>query len=346
MRLFNLILIFFIGYAAQAQRTGYKLDVITQYSKAQNELSAGRVDEAYTLFQSCLAKDSACAEAYLSLSMIDFDRGDLTKSYSNAKKGQSLTPFDAQANRQLGKVLYAQGFYEEASIFLKKAIALDNSNASGYYYLALTHQSLNDNESSVFYFEKAITLMPDNEQFWNSRGLLFMQMEQYEDAKNDFAFALKLAPTKVPYRVNLANALFKINENQQALQVINKGKQTATPAEKADLYALEGYYYLDQQLPSKADSCFKMAIQLDAEETAGFIGQAAVDIAQEDFASALENCNTALALNPNLIAGYVNRGIANEMLRNTAKACLDWEQAFVLGSQTVIDYLNSPVCNE
>ena len=70
------------------------------------------------------------------------------------------------------------------------------------------------------------------------------------------------------------------------------------------------------------------------------------EIDLEDYVAAIEKCDTAININPNLMEAYFNRGIAKEMTRDLEGACLDWQRAFVLGSQRAIEYLNGSVCNE
>ena len=74
--------------------------------------------------------------------------------------------------------------------------------------------------------------------------------------------------------------------------------------------------------------------------------QGAVAIHQENFQIAWEKCSAALDIDGENMADDVNRGIANERRRKTADACLDWEQAFILGSEEAEEYLNSPICSE
>lgn len=329
-----------------AQETDYKLDLITTYSNAQKELDAGRIDNAYSQFKTCLKKDSSCVEAYLSLSSIDFERGAYKTSHFYAALGHQKNPLSPRTNLQLGKTFYALHNFNAAYPLLKKAVLLHQKSVENVYYLALCSQQLGMYEDALHYFQYALDLSPENDKIWNSRGLLFMETEQYETAKNDFLFAHKLNPDLFAYRTNLIQAFFFTDEYQKAFDLSNESMPNANLAEKSQLYTLQGYYYLNTKNNNAADSCFTIAVNLDNNQASPFVGLAVVNIENENFKAAVENCNAAIALQPEISSAYLNRGIANEMLRKTDQACIDWEKAFFLGSQKAITYLNDNVCDD
>lgn len=335
-----------ISLSVYGQESSYKLDVIAAYSLAQKELDLGHIENAYSLFESCIAKDSSCVEAYLSLSIIDFDRGAYEKSLSFAEKSKRINPFNPTVNRQLGKAYYALDNHADAYTFLKRSVSLDNESTEGYYYLAQACQKLDNYDDAKYYFEKALNLNPDDEKIWNSRGVLHIETEEFLKAKNDFLFASKLNPASVSITINLIHVLFKMDETNAALDLMAETFPLANNNEKSNLYTLQGYHYLEANNLSSADSCFRLATTLDYSQASALIGQAAINIKQENFLSAIENCNAAITIEPTIASAYLNRGIANEMIRKTDLACIDWEKAFFLGSTKAIDYLNSPVCNE
>jgi Tfp pilus assembly protein PilF len=64
---------------------------------------------------------------------------------------------------------------------------------------------------------------------------------------------------------------------------------------------------------------------------------------KKDYAKAKEFADKAIKIDPNYGPAYVNRGLANEMLRDMSAACEDWEKADKLGENAGQVY-NSTNC--
>jgi len=61
----------------------------------------------------------------------------------------------------LGSCYGTLGQYEEAIYWFKKAIEIDPTYASNYFFVALSYQNLSDDESSKVWLAKARELDPN-----------------------------------------------------------------------------------------------------------------------------------------------------------------------------------------
>lgn len=116
--------------------------------------------------------------------------------------------------------------------------------------------------------------------------------------------------------------------------------------ELSSLLLLEGNNYRESGDPDRALEAYEKAFELNNSDAIILTHQAVALIDLEDYQKAIEKCNEAIAINPEQMEAYFNRGIALEMIRDVVGACSDWQQAFILGSLEAIQYLNGPVCNE
>ena len=137
-----------------------------------------------------------------------------------------------------------------------------------------------------------------------------------------------------------------MDDYEHILSYITLGFKQANESEKVDLLLLKGNYYRGNGQLKKAKEYYDQAYQMENTNALILTSQAVILIDLEDYESAITKCNASIALDPNQMEAYYNRGIANEMVRNVDDACNDWERAFILGSQKAIEHLNGPVCNE
>lgn len=70
--------------------------------------------------------------------------------------------YQALLNQQLGSTYLQSGLPELAKAHLDKALALDDSNAQTYNYLAVYYQSIQDQEQAGRYYQTAMTQDPDD----------------------------------------------------------------------------------------------------------------------------------------------------------------------------------------
>lgn len=342
---FSLLFLLLVPFFALAQPKR-SMAVRKLYSQAVDQYSQGNQSESLRLFEQCVAEDSTFSEAYLNISYITFDQKNFVKALVNAKKALKYNQFQAPVFIQTGKCFYYLEEYDSAVYFLNKAISFGAKAESDYLYLAKSLAYQGEYRDAAFYFGKAIEINPNNALAYNERGSALFQLGEYELAKADFEKALSLNPQSVSALANMGNVLLALGDSETALTYIDKGIETATGQQKVQLLILKGNYYKSIGDFENAGITYEEAFKLDNQNAVVLNNQASVLIELEDYQGAFEKCNEALELNPEMMEAYFNRGIANEMLRNVEDACMDWEQAFILGSSVAEEYLNSPVCNE
>lgn len=316
------------------------------YEQAMEQYSLGNQTESLKLFEQCVAEDSTYSEAYLNISYITFDQKNYIKALVNAKKALKYNQFQAPIFIQTGKCFYHLEEYDSSVYFLSKGISFGANAETDYLYLAKSLSYQGEYRDATFYFGKALEINPANAVAYNERGSAYFELGEYDLAKADFEKALSLNPQSISAIANMANVSLALGDNETALTYINKGIEGATGEQKIQLLIMKGNYYKSIGDFQNAGLAYDEAFALDNQNAVILNNQASVLIELEDYQGAFEKCNQALDLQPEMMEAYFNRGIANEMLRNVEAACMDWEQAFILGSSVAEEYLNSPVCNE
>ncbi|NOQ74557.1 MAG: tetratricopeptide repeat protein [Crocinitomix sp.] len=344
---FILTYLFLISLNVQGQDLVYSEGVIANYESGVLAHQNNDSKTALDFFSLCIQADSTCFEAYYGLGLIHFEAGRFNQTLLNTSKAETLRPFDPELTGLIGRTSYQTQNYANAEVYLKRAISIGVYNPDNLLYLALSLQKQLNYTYALHYFDQLLIEDPSNRAYRFNRGLLYVEMEDFENALGDFQKTLLSGQKPLPYHYfHLAKTSLSLNEGQQCLAYIEQGLPIASKDEKIDLLILKGTFYRDIGEYEIAQKHYQTAYELENENPLVLTHQAAVLIDLENYELAIEKCDAAIALNPSQMEAYFNRGIANEMIRDLDQACSDWQKAFVLGSQKAIHYLNGPVCNE
>jgi len=169
---------------------------------------------------------------------------------------------------------------------------------------------------------------------------------EYNKAMSNYNKALELDPESKYIYSNIANNYIKLGESEKAIDYIDKGIAATEGREKIAFLILKGNYYQSIEDLDNAGKTFNEAYVIQPNNVNVMVNQAAVLIDREQYESAIEKCNAAIAIDNQSKEAFYNRGIAKEMTRKVTEACEDWEEAFILGSEKAEIFLNSPACNE
>ncbi len=345
MRYFTLILTL-VSLAVSAQEISYDDAITSTYNAGITAYNQKDFVSAKVHFSECIQKDSNCFEAYLGLAHVLYEESNFEATLVTCEKGKKIRPFNAVMYSLMGKSYFHLKNYSQAETSLKHAISLDETIHENNLFLALTLQEEMNYKEALFYFDKALTKSPNDASIWLSRGDLFTDMNLPEKALTDYLQSLKFAQNKVQSCIRLVSTYATLEQYKESKKYIDLGKIKATPDELANLYLLEGNHYRRTGLFSQALTAYDNAFNLNNTNPIILTYQAAVLIDLEEYQKAIRKCNAAIELNPEQMEAYFNRGIALEISRDVSGACSDWQQAFLLGSQEAIPYLNSPTCSE
>jgi tetratricopeptide (TPR) repeat protein len=104
--------------------------------------------EAKAEFEKALADNPLDERAECRLGEIDIDRSDIPGATSHFKRALELQPDDPGANEGMGLALLELNSNSEALTYLKRAVALDPTNAVNYYHLSQASRKLGDSDAA------------------------------------------------------------------------------------------------------------------------------------------------------------------------------------------------------
>ena len=104
----------------------------------------------------------------------------------------------------------------EAIANLKHVLEQQSENERTLYNLAIAHQSLGHLREARLTWDRVIELIPENPDAYAHRGEVYLDLHDWEKAAEDFKQALKLEPGALDTSMNLALALVKLGQVDQA----------------------------------------------------------------------------------------------------------------------------------
>lgn len=345
MKFFFVVMFFFVN-AGYAQTYAYTAEIKNTYQLGLTAYESNNIELAQNNFATVLKLDSTCYEAHYMLAVLFYDKQAFGAALHELDEVKKRRPFDPQSLALEGKIHYFLSDYARAEQFLKRAISLGQTDNQNLYFLALTLNQNRAYNASLYYFNELLKLDSTAGQYWTGRGNVFMGMEKYADAVDDFKQSLTLDSSQIETRVTLIQLLNTIDRSAESVEYITEGLKISQGEDRLQLLLLQGNYYRQQGKYDQSDEAFSAAYTIDRNNPLVLTYQSSLLIDMEEFDKAVVKCNEALEIDPTLTEAYFNRGIAYEMLRDIDQACSDWQQAFILGSQKAIEYLNGPVCNE
>jgi tetratricopeptide (TPR) repeat protein len=340
-----LIILFFLPLSLQAQ-VKYSSEAKKLYTNGVKEYKSNHLIAALTLFNQCVILEPVYSEAYLNISNIEYGRSKFNEALSAAKQAYHNNKFEASIYTQLGKCYYRTGNADSAAFFIGKGVSLGSNGEFDYLFLGKSQAVIENFDASLLNLDKVIAINDKNIEAFNAKGGVYFAMGEFEQAEIEYKKALALNAESPAVLANLANSMLIQKKNAEALGYIEKGIAVANDQQKVELLVLSGSLHHTKGELDEAGKMFQQAYDLDQSNVVVLNNQAAIFLDQDKYQSAINKCNEALAIQPEMMQAYFNRGIANEMLRNVVNACSDWEQAFILGSEIAEEYLNSATCNE
>ncbi len=125
--------------------------------------------------------------------------------------GPGTAPNTAAALRLIedGRQQIAKGAYDAALDRLERAVAIDPTNAYGYYFLARVHFLKKDYDQAIAFASRAAALNPRSDRrslsrIYSLQGAVFEEVGRYPDARKAYQQAVSADPNNLAARVGAA----------------------------------------------------------------------------------------------------------------------------------------------
>jgi len=174
-------------------------------------------EEAIAYFNEALEKGSTDVSIFNYLG----NSYDVVGKYEQAIEAHSKyidgNPEDYVGFYNRGLAYFHMQNYQKAINDLEQSAVLDDSDPDIFLKLAQSHQGLEQNEQAESYFNKVISMNPENAEYFDARASFLASIEEYEKAIEDSKMSLQLYPDD-------CNVYMSISKWYEALGDANKAK--------------------------------------------------------------------------------------------------------------------------
>ena len=170
---------------------------VRRFNNYKQKQDKSILENAIETFNESILIDPAKSQTYSILATCYYELGDSKKAIESGTKGYEMSPEDFQTNYTIGQILALTGNKKDALFHVEKSVQLDPSNTESIRQLATLYYDNGEKEKSVKTFEEAIKQENDKiikANLYFNLGVLYMQLDQFEDAEDNFFSAYDLNP--------------------------------------------------------------------------------------------------------------------------------------------------------
>ena len=236
----------------------------------------------------------------------------VTNQVSLLETAKKLNPYEAAYNIALGKLYLNQAredtdspqaavALENALLNLRQATLMSPARFEAWEALGVLYKEIQGapgaTEWGLKAFETAISLSPNNPRLYTELGMLYLDKEQFEDAKDQFEKALALSPGFADALLWQALLQEKEGNPDKALSLLEK-LSLDNPLRGDILFQLGRMYYNKGRLQD-AEVLFRRVLLLSLNNSNAHYSLGLLYEKQKKKKQAIEEFKKVLELNPN-----------------------------------------------
>ncbi|MCG5075027.1 tetratricopeptide repeat protein [Paraburkholderia tagetis] len=208
--------------AARAERADHAdaaeyADPGARFAAALEAHSAGRLEEAQTIYRALIERDPTHADALHYWGVVRHQLGDHRNALALMDRALGHAPADAVCWSNRGLAALALGQHVEAAHNLREALRLAPGFADAHNNLALALREAGDFAGAERHCRAALALAPASVNAHVNLGSALARLGRHEEALACYREALALAPADAAIHFNLGNALRALGNDATAI---------------------------------------------------------------------------------------------------------------------------------
>ncbi|WP_310587491.1 tetratricopeptide repeat protein [Larkinella knui] len=184
---------------------------------------------------------------------------------------------------------------------------------------------------------QAIDADAGNFEAFNSRGVAYFELKDYENALLDYEQSIQLKPDFYKPYYNRAKLKTARGETEAALKDYAEAIRRAP--DTSDIYLDRGQLFATTGNLTSALSDFNQAIQLDPKNSLAYFNRGNIRFQQEEYPEALTDFTKTVQLNTKFGKAFNALGVTQVMMNQRENGCLSLKQAKQLGYAEAQAYL-------
>jgi protein O-GlcNAc transferase len=267
---------------------------------------AGDVDAAGQIYRQVLELDPNQADALHLLGVIALQTGRYAEAAQQIRRAIAINGTEAGFYLNLAQALKGQGDLVAATTCYRKACELDPNNVAALFSLGNAILAEGQAREATDCFRRAVTLLPDYAEGYSQLGRAFLEQEMLPEAVAALERAIALKPRLAEAHNNLGNALKR--QGNLAAAVSSYTRALECRPQFAEAYVNLGNVFQHERKFEKAIACYRQALRFGSQlaEAHYNLGIALEATGKSDEAVACYR--RALVLRPDLVEAHNNLG--------------------------------------
>ena len=202
--------------------------------------NTGNYPQAIKNYKEVIKVNPKFSQVYLNLAICFFETEQFNYTILAMRQYMEFFPDSDYAYFLMAKASLALGQYEQAKIYIQKAIEINNYNEY-QYILARTEYAIEDYNEALAIFQN-ILKTSENAELFNYVGLCNYKLKNIKIAIINFRKAIELDGLRPIYYYNLAQSYKTIENKEKYVEYVNTATKIS-PANYQDYIDLSYIYY-------------------------------------------------------------------------------------------------------
>src|SRR5665647_520316 len=306
--------------------------IIVKIKKAQIFLSQLKLHKAIHLLKQLEELENTNPDIMMMLGTCHNLKGEHHKANEYFKKAEKYSFEDRdELLYNIGISFIQTGAYDEALIYLLKALNDNPEHEPVLYDLAFCYEKVGNDTKAIEYYNKYLDIDPFSESAWYNLGIIYNRLEDYEKAIDAYDYALAIDSNYSAAIFNKANALSAIERFRESIAAYHDYLRVDSESLDAHLYLADCYFQIDDF--ENAALYYDKTLQIDPNCADGWFGAGLVMLIKDRAAEAVPLLKRSLGINQDCAECWNALGKAYTALDNFKEAKSAYLKALELDNE-------------
>ena len=177
------------------------------YEEAESSFTSRRYDEATDMFAAYVTRRPSNPWGHYMLGLSAWKAGQLSRARESFERAIELDPSHVKSLLNLSRVLLELKEPREASARVLAALQIDSTSAETHRLMGRVQTALGDTDAALESYRTVLVLDAHDVWAMNNMGLLFIELDRFEEALRPLARAVQLDSGVAVFRNNFGMAL-------------------------------------------------------------------------------------------------------------------------------------------
>ncbi len=306
--------------------------IIVKIKKAQIYLSQLKLQKAIHLLKQLEEIENTNPDVMMMLGTCHNMKGEYHRANEYFKKAE-LYAFEDRDELlyNIGISFIQTGAYEEALIYLQKALAENPDHEPVLYDIAFCYEKVGDDPHAIEYYNKYLDIDAFSESAWYNLGIIYNRQEDYARAIDAYDFALAIDANYSAAIFNKANALSAIERFPESVAAYHDYLRIDPDSVDAHLYLADCFFQMDDY--GNAELFYDKTIRMEPNCSDGWFGAGLVMLINDRAIDALPLLVKSLDINPDCAECWNALGKAHAALGSFREAKTAYQKALELDNE-------------